>query len=149
MINERKLDELEYEATIGKGIHSLEFDDDVLALIAEVRRLRLVEKAMIMMNTGLTEIIATSLMREPTENVARLENVLREIREVRAEMVEKSPVYDWLGVAAASVSNARYALNAVAWLEEALRGGSALRPAWKARRLGERLQGSHRDGGER
>jgi len=58
------------------------------------------------------------MMREPTENVARLENVLREIREVRAEMVEKSPVYDWLGVAAASVSNARYALNAVAWLEE-------------------------------
>ena len=58
------------------------------------------------------------MMREPTENVARLENALREIRKVRAEMVEGSPVYDWLGVAAASVSNARYALNAVAWLEE-------------------------------
>ena len=62
------------------------------------------------------------MMREPTENVARLENVLREIREARAEQAEGSPVESWLGSAANLVASAVACLNAVAWLEEGCDG---------------------------
>jgi len=78
MIDESELDKIEgllrFAVSDGGVIRrgrGLAILGRVPELVAEVRRLRLVEKAMIMMNTGLTEIIATSLMREPTENEAQ------------------------------------------------------------------------------